>query len=520
MDKPTSRSSVSWKALVTVVLLLFRFGAMPAATQERDVGDPGAGHLFQEAVRLEEEGDLDKALETYRLVAEEFPRSPFAPRAVLRRGWGLFYRLDNEGSLRAAQEVIENYPDSRYAAGGHVLTAEIRARKAQDQSGLEAARTEFRRVALLFPREAYPLLPVRAEARVRAGEISYLLGELPIAAAAFLSAIEDEPLSEWTIRGELGLANVLLAQGDWLAAAEIFQRVLLSPTREGRFDREAKKEARRRLTMIHRLILRTSSGRASWKSAKVISLRDELRKPFSIAAHEDGRLALVDRKLDALIWLTPEGMEDGRIPIDEPGRPWWTRERRDDLGGELFLAEAKRVVWLPGQSAQTFGIPNGDKREAVKGLEAGQQGLFGQFFLLQRSSDRILAFDAQGNFLTTVSEDDPIDLTRDEHGRLYVLSKTDIVRRFSPEGLPQELVLRESWDHAVALEVDALGRIYILQRGQENIKIYDSDGELVTTIGPTLANGIELRKPQDLAIDGRGRLFIADEGLKGVVVLE
>lgn len=517
-----SRSFGSCRKLcpIVVVLLLACLTALPGETQESVASDPGATHLFQEAVRLEEEGDLDKALETYRLVAKQFPESSFAPRSVLRRGWGLFHKLDNDGSLQAAQEVIEKYSGSRHAAGGHVLTAEIRAREAQDRSGLEEARTEFRRVALLFPRETYPRLPVRAEARVRAGEISRLLGELPIAAAAFLSAIEDEPLSEWTIRADLGLANVFLAQGDWLAAAEVFQRVLLSATPEGRFDHEVKEEARRRLTLIHRLILRPSSGRASWGSARVISLKDELRKPVAVAAHDDGRLAIVDRKSNTLVWLTAEGTEDGRIPIEDPGRPWWARERRDDLTGELYLAETRRVVWLPGQSAQTFEIPSRDKQEAVKGLEAGQQGLFGQFFLLQRSSDRVLAFDAQGNFLDTVTDDDPIDLTRDEQGRLYVLSKTGTVQRFSPEGSPDEAVFRESWDNAVALEVDPLGRVYILERGQKRVRVYDSEGGLVTTVGPSLTDGIELRKPEDLAIDGRGRLFIADEGLKGVVVLE
>jgi hypothetical protein len=39
-------------------------------------------------------------------------------------------------------------------------------------------------------------------------------------------------------------------------------------------------------------------------------------------------------------------------------------------------------------------------------------------------------------------------------------------------------------------------------------------------VGPDLGAGIELRQPVDVAVDGAGRLFIADAKLPYVLVLE
>lgn len=498
-----------------VPILLFQWLCPGLGAAQQNTIDPAANRVFQEAVRLEEGGEFDKALEEYNVVAARFPQSPFAPQAILRRGWLLFNKGDAQGAGQAAEKLIGEYTDSRYAAGGFVLRAEIKARGSRTLKDLEDARTEFRRVPLLFPREVYPLLPSRTEARVWAGEISYLLGEFPMAAAAFVGAIEDEVPSEWTIRAQRGLARVLLAEYDWLAAADVLQQIRLSKNPAGRFDAEVTEEAHRLETLIHRLILRPASGQPSWVSARLISIPGaQLRRPVAVAANDDGSLAIVGQKLEALLWLTPQGKVGVRAPVKDPGRPWWA-------SGELYLAESDRVLWLPRHAYLTFEIPKGDKLEPIKGLAGGQRGIFGQFFLLLGSSEQIVAFDAERKFLLSIIGEKPVDLARDAQGHIYALTgKSHQVTRFSPEGATEKIVVRGSWQNAKALEVDALGRIYVLDGRQKFVQVYDSEGKLLASVGPRLPGGIELRNPQDLAVDESGRLYIADARLPGVVVLE
>ena len=52
------------------------------------------------------------------------------------------------------------------------------------------------------------------------------------------------------------------------------------------------------------------------------------------------------------------------------------------------------------------------------------------------------------------------------------------------------------------------------------ISVYGPDGSPLNSLGPTFPGGIELRAPEDLAVDGTGRIFIADSKLSALVVVE
>ena len=53
-----------------------------------------------------------------------------------------------------------------------------------------------------------------------------------------------------------------------------------------------------------------------------------------------------------------------------------------------------------------------------------------------------------------------------------------------------------------------------------SIYIRDPEGNRIDSIGPTLPGGLELRSPEDIAVDGHGRLLIADRGLAQIFILE
>ena len=50
--------------------------------------------------------------------------------------------------------------------------------------------------------------------------------------------------------------------------------------------------------------------------------------------------------------------------------------------------------------------------------------------------------------------------------------------------------------------------------------MFSQTGQPLEVLGPQLPGGVELRDPRDLAVDGTGRLYIADRGTGTIVILE
>ncbi len=116
---------------------------------------------------------------------------------------------------------------------------------------------------------------------------------------------------------------------------------------------------------------------------------------------------------------------------------------------------------------------------------------------------------------------DLTDLERDGFGRLYLLdAEGKKVLRLGLDRRTVETAVQGAWKKAAALALDALGNFYVLDRGNRRIEVYDARGKLTGAAGPILGGGIELRDPQDLAVDGSGRLVLTDRKLPFVVVLE
>ncbi len=114
-----------------------------------------------------------------------------------------------------------------------------------------------------------------------------------------------------------------------------------------------------------------------------------------------------------------------------------------------------------------------------------------------------------------------MDLARDAQGRIYALDdRAAQVRRISRDGVDEGVIAEGDWKKPVALAVDELGYLYVLDRGPGTVDLIAPDGRRLARTGPELDGGIELRNPVDLAVDGGGRLFIADTRLPFVVMLD
>jgi hypothetical protein len=367
-----------------------------------------------------------------------------------------------------------------------------------------------------YPRSRYPDTPWRAAASVRAGEIELGLGLVQPATARFVGVVDSEQPTGWTSRARLGLATSLLWERDWRAAATLLQRVVDAfNAGDPSGDPMAGVLAAERLTLVHRLWLRPAAGEQPWQRSGRFDLGAAIDRPIGVAASSNG-LLVSDEGRDSVVFRDSTG-NAATFAVADPQRPWWSP------AGDGYVA-ARAVVTAPLSAASTqFTYADGGRQRAVEDIRAGLRTPAGEWILLDSDSHRVMMFGAGGEFVRALdlAGGDPVDVDRGPRGRLFVIEEDRReVMIFAAGGSREGGFAIEGWREPYALAVDAAGHVYVLDRDNKRIDVFDPDGGILWTVGPVLPGGVELDDPRDLAVDGGGRLFVADRGLGVVVVIE
>ena len=497
--------------LALALSLAFAFSSRAQTAGIRE--ETTARQLLDEAVRKEVSGDEDGAMQDYRMVAEQFPGTSAASKAMLDGARLSWQRGEPFAAGQTLDRLIAAGPRSPFTAAAYVLQARILAGRAEIRPDLEKALIPLRRVPLLFDRQTHPFLEARAESRFEQGEILIRLGKTAAAGASFLDVLELEPINEWKAPAAVRLGEVLAWRGDWEAAANLFQEVA-----EGRYPGPElwAAMALRRLELISRLRFSAAGKRSPWTAARVMSIPGGLKKPVGVDADDEGRLLIADAGLSALIVYGTDGRNEVRNEVKKIDKPWWSPD-----GDAFFVTPTE--IFMPFQRARRPYSERDNKARAIalKKLGAGAHGAYGDIFLLDRSPSRVLRFANNRRFLaqTVPKSEDPVDIVADPRGGLLVLFDAGYVIRYDGDGHRLGKVAGSSYKKPVALTVDRVGNIYILDAGQKRIEIFGPDGKSFASVGPKLPGGLTLAAPADISVDGRGRLFVADSK-SSLIVLE
>ena len=342
--------------------------------------------------------------------------------------------------------------------------------------------------------------------RVREAEVRLRLGESAAARTAFLDAVETAPIGPWVSRAYLGLAGARIAAGEPIAALELVQdgleraAAVAEPSEELTADIAS---MRRQIAAGHRKHLREGGA---WVSSSVAT-GVELKRPTALVARPDGEVVIVDRGLDSVLWLAPDGSVK---------RQSWRG------AGHPFTADRGATVWTPveGSLQRPGGAPR-RPRGAVEYREivAGAETDFGLFLLTDRPPALVRA---SPDLAVESSDELPdkseiVDLDTDARGRAILVDRRNgRLLRTGETGLE---TLATGLDRPRAVAVGPFGFIHVLA-DDSRIVVLDPQGEKVSTLGPGLPGGRELRDATDLAVDGEGRLWIADPKSSSLVVLE
>ena len=391
------------------------------------------------------------------------------------------------------------------------------ARDAASVDDLAQARERLLEVPRRFPRSEHPGLRLRGRALVEAAALGRRTGVEREAAGELLRVLEREARSEWTPRAHFELGDLLLMRGDWQNAARH-----LRLAREAALDGaggggHVAGDALERMTLIHRLILRPLAGQERWLDSRgYLPTRAGIERPRGVAAGADGRLVVTDTNRAAI--------------LDADGAPRSARDLRGAVRPSHAAAGAPGVITTDGVTgiedpqSVSFGRTGGGNLDRIV---AAHRDDFGNWTVLSRRSTEVLRYDPQGRPLETLrvaTLTQPIDVAVGRDGAIHVLdagarSTPPSVLRFDADGRFEE-AFRVDWRRPVALDVDAFGNRYVLDAGTLQVLVYDPFATPLAVLGPVMPGGQELRTPEDVAVDGQARIFVADSRLGQVLVLE
>ena len=318
------------------------------------------------------------------------------------------------------------------------------------------------------------------------------------------AADPPRPARAASLAAGLDLASLWLLRGEWSDAADVLQETLERASDLGEPSTVA--AASQLLAMVDRLCLRPAAGRTRWPTARTVRpLRGEIKKPSGVAARGDAEILVSDEAAAAVLLIDSAGELEQAWNVVKPGRPYWGPDGEVSVEGRDGL-----TVLRSGDDAAI--LPTVETEEPVKtGILNRARGAWRRV----KSVVRI----AGGRQTGREDGGGAIDQSLDTAGRWWVLGADGSVTRLAADGTVDERLPLPPLGRPAALAIDPLGNFYLLDRAEKRIEIYDREGRLVVVVGPTLPGGLDLARPEDLAVDHSGRLFIADSR-RGVLVLE
>lgn len=153
--------------------------------------------------------------------------------------------------------------------------------------------------------------------------------------------------------------------------------------------------------------------------------------------------------------------------------------------------------------------------------------LTGEVYVADRTAAAIYIYDGQGTYQrsmtppTDVASWQPLGLAFDASGNLYVADVGELphrVRVLDPTGQQiRALGLEDGLDFPNDVAVDANGYVYVADSNNGRLLIYDQGGAIVARVARGAGEG-RLGLPRGLAIDGKGRVYVVDASGQNVLV--
>lgn len=458
------------------------------------------------------QGRYKQALNDFQIIVTSMADTEYADDALLRIGR---YYLDIEDDFDKAKEsfdaVLRGYPTGNAAPGAYYYLGEVEFRSDRTGRAIDDALANYQRV---FIYAGNPWIPAALYSTGVAFERQRKFQE---AVDAYFRVIVDHPRSDWSARARLGVGRSSVRQGEPLEAMAQFQEV-----RNSYPDTAEADAALDWLTLLYRFYGAPMLGKPI-SFQKDSSFKAELANKF-----KDVRALRVS---DSGIHVLERGRKRV-ITFDRAGLLVGTRAAANPYGlsvdsrGQLVIANEKGLI-LDGRPVQ-YMVPAKDGPEPLEKIRWAARDRLGEVYVYDDKQKRILRFDENGQLLGPFPDSmrrEVLAMEVDQLGNLVLLQKKDRdVWVYSPEGraltrIPTKRGGQVKLKKACDIALDPAGYLYILDQDEAQIAVFDAAYQHLTTLtAQNLGSGV-LQKPVTMDVDASGDLYIYDEKAKAIIRL-
>jgi DNA-binding beta-propeller fold protein YncE len=202
-------------------------------------------------------------------------------------------------------------------------------------------------------------------------------------------------------------------------------------------------------------------------------------------------------------------------------------------GGLLYVADSgnNRIVVFDssGVARSRIGFAGSGEGRFLEPTDvAAGEGL--HIYVLDSGNERIQVFDRYGQFTEVILSRDeetvgvPAGLEADLFGRVYVAdAEEDLVRVYRSFTGEEEFAIGGygtepgRFRHPADVAVDRERRIYVTDRDNNRVQVFDSLGSFLYQFGAREGSA-RLSAPTGIAVDRFGSVFVADSGNRRVAV--
>jgi TolA-binding protein len=500
---------VSLKSASVAMACLAASLVLAAAAQQPANNEEFARRQYDSGMSFLQNHRYAEALKDLQAVVDSFGASTVAPGALLQIAqYQLEVARDVAATQTAIDRLLKDYANSDSAPMAHVLSGRLAMMKGHAPADVDAALASFERVPRLFPGTEGV-----AAAGYYAGEALRTVRRIDEALERYRRVRLEYPRSEWAARASLGEGYCLVQQDKATRALPEIQWV-----RQQFPNSPVAANALALNTIIYRLYLRppaqppyTFSGRA------IGNERSDYRDVMGLRWDRDGRLllghkggvAIFDDKGAAA--GTVAGQDVSAFFIDEKNRIVLARNSTlvADKGEtiNLIVPTQAGIPRALEEIPSVIATPKGDRLVSdPKGktvLRLGADGKYQSIFsstyysrLFVTPLDEIAMLDKSTKSITIVDRDGKIQSKLPAKGAGYEL------------------------DDPIDVAFDALGHMYVLDRGKGSVVVFGAKNKFVATVTMPEKSTGAFTRPAALAVDPAGRLFIFDERAKRIQVYQ
>jgi len=250
-------------------------------------------------------------------------------------------------------------------------------------------------------------------------------------------------------------------------------------------------------------------------------------------------------------FYTPAG-----IAVDSSGRIAVAEINNNRV--QVFDSSNNFLFKIGGSQCQMTGLPSPNcvDPDGNGPLETGD----GQFkypsgvtfdntnkiYVADGGNGRVQVFDSNGNFLSKFGQYDggspsfqvdnefrkPIDLVVGNSGKIYVVDSLERIKVFDSSGNIDFEIKKSGtsgglsgsepgeFDYPLGIGIDTSGKIYVADRDNDRIQIFDAAGNFVADeiTGDSISEDAKLYGPSGVDVDESGKIYVADRNNQAVKV--